>query len=95
MNKKELLFGLLIALVLAFLFSPLASSWPDGLEKVAEGLGFLERGGPAAPAPAPDYLVPGIRSEALSTALAGLTGTLLVFGASLGLAALLRRKRAR
>ncbi|HNQ35940.1 MAG TPA: PDGLE domain-containing protein [bacterium] len=95
MKKKEMLLGLLIALLLAAFLSPLASSWPDGLEKVAGQLGFLERGGAAAPAPAPDYLVPGIRSGALSTALAGLAGTLVVFGASLGLAALLRRKRVR
>lgn len=79
-----LLGGLLLSLGLATLFSPFASPWPDGLEKVAETLGFLERAEemePLLPAPIPDYAVPGVRREALATALAGLIGTLVVFGA--------------
>ena len=36
MNKKDILIGLIIALVLGFFLSPLASSFPDGLEWVAE-----------------------------------------------------------
>jgi hypothetical protein len=84
--------GLLIALGLAIL-SPLASSWPDGLEKVAEDKGFIK----AALEPffkiIPDYVFPGVRSEALATILAGLVGTLILFGASYGLGTLLKGRR--
>jgi cobalt/nickel transport system permease protein len=73
--------GLIIALALA-IASPLASAYPDGLEWVAEQRGFLE----AAQGPAyqiiPDYVLPGISNEALATILAGIIGTLIVFGIS-------------
>jgi cobalt/nickel transport system permease protein len=86
-------FGLAIALVLA-VFSPLASAHPDGLEWVAEQKGFLE----AARAPLfsviPDYVFPGVSNEALATVLAGIVGTLLVFGVALGLAYLRRTRKA-
>ena len=86
--------GLLIALGLAII-SPLASPWPDGLERVAEDKGFID----AALGPAfeviPDYLLPGVGNEALATILAGLIGTLILFGLSYGLGTLLRRREAR
>lgn len=57
-----------------------ASSSPDGLEKVAEDRGFIIR---AFPYPlntlAPEYAVPGISSEVLAAALAGVLGTLTCF----------------
>lgn len=84
--------GLLIALGLAIL-SPLASPWPDGLERVAEDKGFIE----AALEPAfeiiPDYVFPGLGNEVLATILAGLVGTLILFGVSYGLGAVLKGKR--
>lgn len=83
--------GLSIALILAVL-SPLASSNPDGLERVAEDQGFLA----AAQAPQynliPDYLVPGVSNEALATIVAGVIGALLV-GAVAFLIARARRSR--
>ena len=85
--------GLLIALGLAII-SPLASSWPDGLERVAEDKGFIE----AAQGPAfeviPDYVFPGVGNEALATILAGIVGTLILFGLTYGLAVLLKRREA-
>jgi len=83
-NAWLLLAGLLLAIILATLASPFASPWPDGLEKVAIKLGFEEKAeaqNPPLPAPIPDYAVPGVRRQGLATALAGLFGTLLVFGA--------------
>ena len=84
--------GLAIALVVAFL-SPLASSHPDGLERVAEEQGFLN----AALDPwyeiIPDYLFPGIGNEALATILAGIVGTLIMFGLISGLGRILVSKR--
>lgn len=77
--------GLLIAAVLA-VFSPLASAHPDGLEWVAERMGFLS----AAQAPTynliPDYVLPGISNPALATIAAGLLGALIVLGVALGIA---------
>ena len=85
--------GLLLALVLA-IASPLASSHPDGLEWVAEQKGFLD----AAQGPLyqiiPDYVFPGVTNEALATILAGIIGTLIVFGVALGVAYLRRNRRA-
>ena len=77
--------GLLIALALA-VASPLASAHPDGLEWVAEQKGFLD----AARGPLfqiiPDYVLPGVSNEALATILAGVLGTLIVFGMALAVA---------
>ncbi|MDH7487759.1 MAG: PDGLE domain-containing protein [Anaerolineae bacterium] len=90
--KRWWIAGLLIALALALL-SPLASPHPDGLERVAEDKGFLD----AARGPLfeliPDYLFPGIANEAAATVVAGVVGTLLLFGLGYGLAHLLRRQR--
>lgn len=83
--------GLAIAIVLA-LFSPLASPHPDGLERVAEDLGFIERAQEPLYQVIPDYVFPGISNEALATIAAGIVGTLIVYGIAVGLAALLRRR---
>ncbi|MFN3763376.1 MAG: energy-coupling factor ABC transporter permease [Anaerolineae bacterium] len=83
--------GLAIALVLALL-SPLASSYPDGLERVAENLGFMERAQEPLYELIPDYAFPGISNEALATIVAGIVGTLIVYGVAVGLAALFRRR---
>lgn len=95
MNKKEILFGLMAAVFLAMLLSPFASPWPDGLEKVAEDKGFLEKGEgePVFSSPIPDYAWPHLESEKLATSVAGVAGTLLVFGMGYGLAALIRRRQ--
>ena len=71
--------GLLIALVLV-VASPLASANPDGLEWVAEQQGFLDTAQGSLYQIIPDYVFPGISSEALATIIAGILGTLLVFG---------------
>jgi len=83
--------GLLVALGLALFVAPVACSWPDGLEKVAETLGFGSKasGQPLLAAPVSDYELPGIGSPVVATALAGAIGTLVVFGLSMLLARLL------
>lgn len=83
--------GLLIALLLA-VFSPLASSHPDGLEWVAEQKGFLDFAQGPFYEIIPDYVFPGISNEALATIIAGILGTLIVFGVALAVG-YLRRKR--
>ena len=77
--------GLLLALLLA-VASPLASANPDGLEWVAEQQDFLSRAQNPLFNLVPDYVLPGISNEALATILAGILGTLIVFGAALGIA---------
>ncbi len=81
MNMKWWYWALIVSLVVAAILSPFASSWPDGLERVAEVLGFATQaeGSPTVSSPLPDYLFPGITSEGLATAIAGILGTLLVF----------------
>jgi hypothetical protein len=83
--------ALIFALFLALL-SPLASSSPDGLERVAENKGFIETAREALFNLIPDYVFPGIGSEAGATILAGIIGTLLLFGIAYGLARLLKAK---
>jgi cobalt/nickel transport protein len=97
MRKKEILFSLMAAMVLALTLSPFASSWPDGLERVAQDKGFLKKGetAPLLKTPLADYLWPQVQNERWATSLAGLAGTLAVFGMGYGLAGLLKRGRKR
>jgi len=92
MNEKRwLLLFFVLALVVAVL-SPLASSHPDGLERVAEDQGFIERVQEPWYKVIPDYVFPGIPNEAVATILAGLVGTLLVFGLVWGVGKLVARR---
>ena len=95
MKSKWWLISFLVCLAVACL-SPLASASPDGLERVAEDKGFIELGQEAPYQVIADYVFPGIENEALATILAGIIGTLILFGAAYGLSWLLtlRRKRA-
>ncbi|HYP40615.1 MAG TPA: energy-coupling factor ABC transporter permease [Chloroflexia bacterium] len=84
--------GLLMALALAVL-SPIASSNPDGLEWVAEQNGFLGKAQSPQFNIIPDYTMPGIDSPALATILAGIIGTIIVFGVALAVAYTRRRRQ--
>jgi hypothetical protein len=90
LKKHWWVVGLLIALAVALL-SPLASPHPDGLERVAEDQGFIDRAKDAPFQIIADYLFPGIENEAVATIAAGLVGTLVMFGVGYGLAWVLRR----
>jgi len=86
--------GLGIALLLTLLLSPFASPHPDGLEKVAEMKGFSEKGENWKfwkHAPLPDYSIPWIKNEKVSTALSGLIGTLAIFFIVLGIGKLIKK----
>lgn len=88
--------ALVLAVGLSTLLAPLASSSPDGLERVAEDHGFVDRGRLApvqAFAPIPDYAFPGVEDPRVATALAGLVGTLGLFLLGYGLARQLHRRR--
>jgi cobalt/nickel transport system permease protein len=90
-SQGVILVGGVIALVLAVL-SPLASSFPDGLEWVAEQRGFL---GVAKDSPykiIPDYLFPGIHNEAAATIIAGIIGVIIVAAVMVGVSITRRKK---
>lgn len=78
------------------LIAPLASGSPDGLERVAEDSGFIERAQDAPYAIIADYVVPGIQNEGVATILAGIIGVTIIYalvaGAMYGLYSLYRRR---
>ena len=94
--RAFVLVGLSVSLLIAIFVSPFASSYPDGLEKVAEIKGFLEKGEEWVLwklSLMPDYSIPGSKNEKIATGLSGFVGTLLVFGVGYGGARLISSKR--
>lgn len=83
--------GLAIALAIT-LASPLADSNPDGLERVAEDQGFITLAEPPSYELMPDYTVPFIPQEGVTTIAAGAIGVLAVAGVGYGVARLTGRK---
>ena len=87
--------GYVIAVAVTLL-APFASGSPDGLERVAEDTGFIERAQDAPYAIIADYVMPGIQNEGIATILAGIIGVTityaLVAGAMYGLYSLYRRR---
>ncbi len=94
--RLPIAYGLVAILGLVAFGVPFASTQPDGLERVAQALGFGERAAAAAvAAPLPDYLLPGLGSATAATWAAGFVGVLVVFALACGLAiALVPRPRA-
>ena len=91
MKSKWWIIGLSVALLLAVL-SPIASQFPDGLDRFAEDHEFVDQAAGPAFTVIPGYSFPGIQSEAAATIIAGLLGTLLLFGLGFGLASILKSK---
>ena len=82
-GKYFFIIGLGLSLIIAFFLSQLASNCPDGLEKIAEDQGFPDNTDNVVlwkDSPAPDYIIPGLKSEGLATGAAGVAGTLAVAG---------------
>jgi len=69
--------GLGIALLIA-LFSPFASSHPDGLERVAEDKGFSELADSPPYELISDYVFPWVDNEDVATVLSGIAGVVIV-----------------
>lgn len=81
-KSKSVLIPLgITAIVLATFFSPLASSFPDGLEKVAELKGFINTAVEETliVSPLAGYSLPLVKNEGFATGSAGLVGILLTF----------------
>ncbi len=74
---------MLAVLGVAVFVVPFACSWPDGLEMVAARFGFHSHAQAAQTAwvvPAPDYKIPGLPWAYAGTVVAGVAGTMVVFG---------------
>lgn len=95
-NRKFLILGLLVSALLAGGASFYASSSPDGLEKVAQDVGFIDTAKDHANSDTAlaDYGVKGVENERLSVGVAGVIGVIATGAVSGGLFLLLRRKRA-
>jgi hypothetical protein len=87
--------GFVVALLLAFLVSPHASSSPDGLEKVGsdKGLNTDVRVSAMAGGPLADYSVKGVHDNGLSTGMAGVIGVTITFGAAFGISKIAKASR--
>jgi cobalt/nickel transport protein len=97
MSKKEIAAGLIIAVIIAMFLSPLASSLPDGLERVAQDYGFSEKSekSPVWRAPLPDYIFPGLKNERAATSISGFLGTVIIFAVVYSLGLLLKKRKDR
>ncbi len=93
--------GLTLSLGIAVFLSPFASKDPDGLDRVSQDLKFEEKAVEESPSKQlpfsqifDEYSLKAIpkENEKLSTALAGVTGTLVVFGLAWGIGKLAVRK---
>lgn len=91
--RRFVIIMFLAALAVAGILSFFAAASPDGLERVAETLGFAHAAQEPAVTVLPDYSVPGLTGF-LSNGVAGIIGVAAVFGFAwlLGKAAL-RGKR--
>ena len=85
--KNIIILSIIIAVSAAFF----ASAHPDGLEKVAQNLGFIERGVERISLMT-DYSVPFVKHEGLSASIAGILGVFLMLGLFWLVAALFRKR---
>lgn len=77
-NRKFYIAGFIVSLFLAGVVSFYASSSPDGLEKVAQDIGFIDtaKDHTNADGALADYGVKGIDNERTSTGVAGVIGVI-------------------
>ncbi len=76
-GRGWILTGVLITLTVVLL-SPFASASPDGLERVAEDLGFINIAQSAPYQVIPDYTIPFLGATPISTIVAGAIGVIVV-----------------
>jgi ABC-type Fe3+ transport system permease subunit len=86
--------GIAIAALVVVVLAPLASSDPDGLERVAEDQGFIDRAENLFAGLFGDYAIPGIDDPAVTTILSGLLGVATVVVVMVVLGRLVVRRRA-
>ncbi|MDP2350817.1 MAG: PDGLE domain-containing protein [Chloroflexota bacterium] len=86
--------GVGIAALVVVVLAPLASSDPDGLERVAEDQGFIDQAENFVSGILSGYAIPGISDPAVSTVISGLIGIAIVLVAMFVLGRVLARRRA-
>ena len=93
MKNPLVVVGLVLSLVLAGGLSYYASSQPDGFEKSAGEIGFLDTAeeSPLKDSPLAEYGVAGVENERLSGGLAGVIGVASTAAISFGIFYGLRR----
>jgi len=92
-NKKFVLGGIVVALVIAILAPFLASSNPDGLDSTMEKVMSNPETEPAFESPLPDYTIPVLGEDnPLGGVISLVIGTLLVLGIAYGLGIILKNK---
>ncbi len=93
-QKTFLIVGFIASLFLAAIVSFYASSNPDGLEKVASDIGFIETAKDHSNSDGilADYGVKGVENSRLSTGAAGVIGVIATGAISTGIFAIIRRK---
>ena len=92
--KQKIYILIIIVFILAVFLSPLSSSLPDGLEYVAEKLGFVEKiSPPVLNSPVPDYNFAFIKNQYISKAFAGAIGVIIILLSGWGIERLMRRKK--
>ncbi|AHJ31400.1 energy-coupling factor ABC transporter permease [Nodularia spumigena CS-584] len=82
-------------LLVAGVLSLVASGWPDGLERVAENVGFIDLAEQVrieVPTPLADYEIPSL--GLIGTSIAGLVGSVVSFGVAFGIAKVMKPKNA-
>lgn len=94
MSRRSIFIALLIAVAVGVFLSPFASSLPDGLERVAEDKGFVEKGEgkQLLNSPIPDYQWPIFKNTKLATAASGGIGILMAFTLTYSIIWLLNHK---
>ena len=91
-GRAWILAGIIVTTLL-LLLSPFASGDPDGLERIADDLGFLETGQSAPFEILPDYTIPFLGETGMSTIIAGIVGAVLVMGMLILLGRNLRKSK--
>lgn len=96
-NRAFVIAGLGVALLVAIFLSPFASKDPDGLDRVSQDLKFEHKAADDSPARKlpfyavfDEYALRGV-PEGIATPIAGLVGTLAVFGLAWGIGKLVVR----
>lgn len=85
--------GIAIAVLVVVVLAPLASSDPDGLERVAEDVGFIDQAENFISGLFGDYAIPGVEDPAVTTILSGLLGLAVVVVLMIVVGRLLARRR--
>jgi hypothetical protein len=93
-SKKFFASAIIVSAILAGGVSFYASSSPDGLEKVAEEIGFIEtaKDHTLGDSTLADYGVAGVDNERLSVGLSGLIGVAITGIVGYGLFMLIKRR---